>query len=168
MTSVVTSVRSRLTPALEARLPELRQRAVALMFWVVVPLFCLFMLASGTDKLIRHLNNVPAGIRGTMEVTFHGCPQGVCISAGTFTSTSGTLVEYNQLGPYSWAKDEKHKVVYNATATDIIALPAHWDATATVVGMAGATGFMVLWGVCLYGAVRRRVPSADVTVPVPV
>ena len=159
MISAVTSVRSRLVPAVEGRLPELRQRGIALMFWVVVPMFCLFVLASGTDKLIRHVNNVPAGIRGTLLVTFHGCPQGVCISAGTFTSSSGTLVEYNQLGPYSWTKDEKHQVVYNATATDIIALPAHWDATSTVVGMAGAAGFMVLWGVCLYGSVRRRVPA---------
>ena len=159
MTSAVAVARSRLTPLVGSRLPEFRKHGVALMFWVVVPLFCLFVLGAGTDKLIRHINNAPAGIQGTLEVTFHGCPQDVCISEGTFTSSDGGLTELFQLAPYSWLKGEKHKVVFDSSATNIVELPAHWDASSTVVGMAGAAVFLVLWGTCLYGSLRRRVPS---------
>ena len=37
-----------------------------------------------------------------------------------------------------------------------IGLPAHWDPSATVIGMAGAVSALTLWGWCLRNSWRRR------------
>ena len=71
-------------------------------------------------------------------------------------STDGRLVEKNLLGVYSWQDGEVHKAIYDSTSVDVIPLPTNWDPTATISGMAGALGFLVLWSVFLYGAIRRR------------
>jgi hypothetical protein len=139
------------------RWASLSQRAVALAFWFVLPLLCLFVLVYGTDKLARHLNNVPAGTLGTYTVTSHSCSRELCITGGTFTSVDGRIVEDDLIGVYSWQDGETHRALYDSESVDVIPLPAHWDPTATFVGMAGALGFVVLWSWLLYGSIRRRV-----------
>jgi hypothetical protein len=67
------------------------------------------------------------------------------------------LVEKNLLGVYSWQDSEVHKAIYDSESVDVIPLPSHWDPTATITGMAGAFGFLVIWGWFLYGAMRRRI-----------
>jgi hypothetical protein len=156
--SAATSVRNRLSsPVLEQRLPEVRQRVVALVFWLGVPLFCLFVLVLGTDRLLRNVDNAPAGIPGSFVVTQHGCPNAICISGGTFHSADGNLTVYNLPASFTWATGDRHTVFYDASTGEVIPLPATWDATATVIGMGGAVLFLVLWGVLLYSSVRRRV-----------
>jgi len=148
--------------------PLYRQRGVAVAFWVILPLFCLFVLASGTDKLARHLNNIPPGTMGTYTVTSHSCSEEVCVTGGTFHSADGRLVETDLLGVYSWQNGETHKAIYDSESVDVIPLPAHWDPTSTFVGMAGALGFVVLWSWCLYGAIRRRIVARQVAAGVTV
>ncbi len=137
--------------------PRLRTRVISLAFWVILPALCVVMLVLGTQLLSKHLNNVPPGTLGTYKVTSHSCSGEVCVTGGTFTSADGRLTERNLLGVYSWQDGEIHKAIYDSTSVDVIPLPSHWDPTATVVGMAGALGFVVLWSVFLYGAIRRRI-----------
>jgi hypothetical protein len=132
-------------------------RFIALAFWIVLPSLCALMLVYGTDRLATHLNNIPPGIPGTYLVTSHSCSTDVCVTGGTFTSSDGNLVETNLLGNFSWQNGEKHKAIYDSNSVDVIPLPAHWDPTATYVGLAGSVGFLVLWSVFLCGAIRRRV-----------
>jgi hypothetical protein len=139
-------------------------RALAIAFWVILPALCLTMLILGTDKLSRHLNNVPPGTLGTYHVTSHSCTGEVCIVGGTFTSADGRLVETDLLGVYSWQNGGTHKAIYNTGSIDVIPLPAHWDPTSTFAGMTGALGFLVLWSVFLYGAIRRRVVARSASV----
>jgi hypothetical protein len=153
------SLRTRVAPVTQSRLPELRKQAVAIAFWVLIPVLCLFVLGNGADKLVRHVNNAPAGIPGLMTVTVHSCRNAVCISGGTFVSSDGRTVMHALPGLYSWQIGERHKAVYDPSSGDVIPLPAHWDATSTAVGMAGALGFLGLWGSCLYGSLRRRSPT---------
>ena len=94
---------------------------------------------------------------GTYKVTSHSCDGDVCVTGGTFTSTDGRLTEKNLLGVYSWQDGEVHKAIYDSESVDVIPLPSHWDPTATITGMAGALGFLILWSVFLYGAIRRRI-----------
>jgi hypothetical protein len=138
------------------RLARSGARVVALAFWIVLPVLCAVMLVFGTEHLSRHLNNMPPGILGSYTVTSHSCSGEVCVTGGTFSSSDGRIVEKNLLGVYSWQDGETHKAIYDAQSVDVIPLPTHWDPTATVVGMTGALGFIVLWAVCLYGAIRRR------------
>jgi hypothetical protein len=131
-------------------------RAMALAFWLILPVLCVLMLVLGTQKLSKNLNNVPAGTLGLYTVTSHSCSGEVCVTGGTFTSADGRLFEKNLLGVYSWHDGETHKAIYDSQSVDVIPLPTKWDPTATAVGMAGALGFLVLWSICLYGAIRRR------------
>ena len=156
--TAASSVRNRrFSPVLGQRLPDLRQGLIALMFWLGVPLFCLVMVVLGTDRLLHNVNNVPAGIPGSFVVTQHGCPNAICISGGAFHSADGNLSVYNLPASFTWATGERHTVFYDASTGEVIPLSATWDATATVIGMGGAILFLVLWGVLLYGSVRRRV-----------
>ncbi len=132
------------------------QRAIAFAFWVVLPALCVSVLIVGSDHLARRLNNIPPGTRGSYLVTSHSCSEEVCITGGTFTSADGQLVETDLLGVYSWKNGETHAVVYNSDSVDVIPLPAHWDPTATYVGMTGALGFIGLWLWCLIGSTRRQ------------
>lgn len=132
-------------------------KSIALAFWVLLPILCLVMLVVGTHRLAQHLNNVPAGTLGSYLVTSHSCSGEVCITGGTFTSSDGRLTETNLLGVFSWEDGTTHRAIYDSESIDVIPLPARWDPTASFVGMAGSAGFLVLWGVFLYGAVRRRV-----------
>jgi hypothetical protein len=152
------SLRTRVAPMAQSRLPDLRNHVVAIAFWVLVPVLCLFVLGNGADKLVRHVNNAPAGIPGVMTVTVHSC-RNTCIAGGTFVSSDGRTVEHSLPGLYSWQIGERHRAVYDPSSGDVIPLPAHWDATSTAVGMAGALGFLALWGGCLYAALRRRTPE---------
>jgi hypothetical protein len=146
-------------PALRLRTDTLARagsKVLAVAFWVVLPALCLLMLVFGTQKLSTHVNNVPPGTLGTYRVTSHSCNGEVCVTGGTFMSADGRLVQKNLLGVYSWQDGEVHKAIYDSASVDVIPLPSHWDPTATVAGMAGALGFVVLWSVFLYGAIRRR------------
>jgi hypothetical protein len=156
--TIAAGLRTRVVPLTQSRLPEWRNKAVALAFWVLIPLLCLFVLGSGADKLVRHVNNRPAGIPGLMTVTVHSCRDDACISGGTFVSSDGKTVEHGLPGLYSWQIQEKHQAVFDPSSGEVIPLPAHWDATSTAVGMAGALGFLGLWGACLYGSLKRRSP----------
>jgi hypothetical protein len=131
-------------------------RVIAIAIWVILPILCGLMLVLGTQKLSTHLNNVPPGTMGTYKVTSHNCDGDVCVTGGTFMSTDGRLIEKNLLGIYSWQDGEVHKAIYDSESVDVIPLPSHWDPTATITGMAGALGFLILWSVFLYGAIRRR------------
>lgn len=135
---------------------------VGLAFWIVLPVVCLVTLAVGIDHVARHIHNVPAGTKGTFLVTSHSCQQQLCITAGTFTSANGLVVEPNLLGDYRWELGKKYGVVYNSNAAEIISLPASWDPSSTVVGLAGGVAFLGLWGWCLSRVLirRRTVPAS--------
>src|SRR5664279_1699730 len=108
----VASLRTRFAPMAQSQLPDLRRRVIALAFWVVLPIFALFVLGNGADKLVRHVNNDPAGIRGVMTVTVHNC-RDACIAGGTFVSLDGKNVEHYLPGLYSWQIGERHRAVYD-------------------------------------------------------
>ncbi len=155
--TIAAGLRTRVEPLAQSeRWPRLGRLVVALAFWVLIPVVSLFVLAAGADKLVRHVNNLPAGIPGVMTVTVHNCSSGACIAGGTFVSTDGHTVAHALPGYYSWQIGERHRAVYDASTGDVTPLPAHWVATSTVVGMAGALGFLILWGGCLYAALGRR------------
>ncbi|MBV9595165.1 MAG: hypothetical protein JO147_15375 [Actinobacteria bacterium] len=141
------------------RVALLGQRLIAVTFWFVVPLFCLFVLGAGVDKLVRHLNNVPAGITGTYTVLAHNCSEQLCVTRGTFVSDNHFIVATDQLGPYGWNDAETHRVVYDPSSANVIPLPAQWDPTAAASGMAGAVVALCLWSWCLFHSIRRRVPA---------
>jgi hypothetical protein len=155
------------TAAISPRRVTHRAEAVAptilgVAFWVVLPVLCVITLGVGVDHLARHVNNVPSGTRGSYLVTSRSCDQQLCITAGTFSSTDGRIVEPNLLGDYRWQLGQKYGVVYNVNAAEVIRLPAHWDPSATVIGMAGAAGFLGLWVWCLRAVRRaRRTPPGS-------
>ncbi len=155
------------SPQARAGLTRAASQGLALAVWIVLPALCVLMLMLGTDKLSRHLDNIPAGIQGTYRVTSHSCSGEVCITGGTFISADGRLIERNLLGVYNWQDGETHQALYDSNSVDVIPLPAHWDPTATITGMVGALGFFVLWAVFLYRAIRRwivaRQPDWDVS-----
>jgi hypothetical protein len=132
-----------------------------LAFWVVLPIASVLLLALGIDSILRHVNNIPAGVRGTYVVTSHDCQGQVCLTAGTFTSTDGRLVETDLLGDYRWQLGEKHRAVYNGNAVDVIPLPARWNPTAAIVGIAGVLAFLTIWTWCLLRGRGRRAAGAD-------
>jgi hypothetical protein len=150
--TAATASRDRVASRAAAALPSV----LGVLFWLGLPVLCLFALGLGIDHLARHVNNVPAGIRGKYVVTSHSCQEHLCITAGTFTSTDGRIVEPNLLGDYRWKPGIEYGVVYNGNAAEVIGLPAHWDPSATLIGMAGAASALVLWGCCLRGVLRRR------------
>jgi hypothetical protein len=129
---------------------------VGLAFWLVLPIACLVSLGVGIDHVARHIHHVPTGTKGSFLVTSHSCERQLCITAGTFTSTDGRIVEPNLLGDYRWELGKKYGVVYNSNAAEIISLPASWDPSSTVVGLAGGVAFLGLWGWCLFRALIRR------------
>ena len=96
--SAATASRERVTDRAVATIPTV----LGVFFWFGIPVLCLVMLGLGVDHLARHVNNVPAGARGTYVVTSHSCQEHLCITAGTFTSTNGRIVEPNLLGDYRW------------------------------------------------------------------
>lgn len=128
---------------------------VALTFWMIVPILCLAALAAGSYRFARHVDNVPPGTRGSYLVTTHSCQRQLCITGGTFTSSDGKLTVPDLLGDYRWKLGTKYGAVYDADRADVIPLPAHWDPSSTVLGMAGGLTFLVLWGWCLVRARDR-------------
>jgi hypothetical protein len=120
--------------------------AAAAVFWVVLPVLCLVGLGLGIDRLAVRLDDTPAGAKGTFVVSSRNCQQLLCITTGTFTSDNGQLVARNLLGDYRWTFDTDYRVVYDGSAADVIPLPAVWDPTSTVVGMAAALGLLGIWG----------------------
>ena len=101
--------RARVGSVTSASAARLANRAIALAFWVVLPVLCVMMLVLGTHNLSKHLNNVPAGTMGTYRVTSHSCSGDVCVTGGTFASADGRLVAKNLLGVYSWQDGEVHE-----------------------------------------------------------
>jgi len=129
---------------------------VGFIFWVFLPLACVATLTVGSVNLATKIDRVPAGIVGTYQVTSHSCHQELCITGGTFTSVDGHVVVTDLFGSYSWQLGTTHKAIYNDDAADVIPLPGRWDPTATILGLAGALGFLGVWAWCLRGARRRR------------
>lgn len=134
------------------RLPAI----AAVLFWVVMPILCLLMLWRGADQLATRIHHAPPGLRGDFVVTTHNCQQKLCITGGTFTSDDRKLVARDLLGDYSWKLETTHRVVYNVDAADVIPLPAQWDPTGAVLGIAGATLLLGLWGWFLRSVLRQR------------
>lgn len=128
---------------------------LAALFWIALPVVCLTTIALSAGKLASHVNNVPAGIRGTFVVTTHNCQQQLCITGGTFTSDDKSVVARDLLGIYAWTLGTSHRVVYNLDAADVIPLPAHWDPTGAALGIVGALVLLVLWALLLRTALRR-------------
>jgi hypothetical protein len=133
-----------------------RPALAGLLFWILLPAVCLLAIAQGVNAMVSHVNHVPEGVRGTFLVTTHNCQQQLCITGGTFTSDDKQVVAQDLLGVYRWTLGTQHRAVYNADAADVIPLPAHWDPTGAVLGLAGALTLFGLWGWCLRAALRRR------------
>jgi hypothetical protein len=128
---------------------------VAALFWVGVPVVCALMLWQGATELATRTHHAPPGMRGNFVVTTHNCQQKLCITGGTFTSDDKALVAKDLLGLYQWKLGSVHRVVYNLDAADVIPLPAEWDPTGAVLGIAGALVLLGIWGWGIR-AVRRR------------
>jgi hypothetical protein len=137
-----------------ARAPG-RLPVVAALFWVGVPVVCALMLWQGATELATRTHHAPPGMRGNFVVTTHNCQQKLCITGGTFTSDDKALVAKDLLGLYQWKLGSVHRVVYNLDAADVIPLPAEWDPTGAVLGIAGALVLLGIWGWGIR-AVRRR------------
>jgi hypothetical protein len=137
-----------------ARAPG-RLPVVAALFWVGVPVVCALMLWQGATELATRTHHAPPGMRGNFVVTTHNCQQKLCITGGTFTSDDKALVAKDVLGLYQWKLGSVHRVVYNLDAADVIPLPAEWDPTGAVLGIAGALVLLGIWGWGIR-AVRRR------------
>ncbi|HEY3091209.1 MAG TPA: hypothetical protein VGJ59_24440 [Jatrophihabitantaceae bacterium] len=138
-----------------ARAPGRVPAAVAALFWVGVPVVCALMLWQGATELATRTHHAPPGMRGNFVVTTHNCQQKLCITGGTFTSDDKALVAKDLLGLYQWKLGSVHRVVYNLDAADVIPLPAEWDPTGAVLGIAGALVLLGIWGWGIR-AVRRR------------
>jgi hypothetical protein len=149
------SVTAAVTPAAPVRGTARLPGIVALLFWVALPVLCVWMLWHGSQQLATRIHHAPPGTRGDFVVTTHNCQQKLCITGGTFTSDDKKVVAKNLLGVYRWKLGTTHRVVYNLDAADVIPLPAQWDPTAAVLGITGATVLLGIWGWCLRGAVRR-------------
>src|ERR1700748_2085649 len=147
-----------LEPAPEGWLATHAATIVGLIFWILLPLACVATLAIGSVNLATKLDRVPNGTVGTYQVTSHNCHQELCITGGTFTSTDGSVVETNLFGSFAWRLGTTHQAVYNEDAADVVPLPARWDPTATILGMAGALGFLAVWCWCLFARRRRTAP----------
>jgi hypothetical protein len=133
-----------------------RAGLVAVLFWIVLPIACVLMLWQGITQLATRVQHAPSGVRGDFVVTTRNCQQQLCVSGGTFTSDDKKLVAKDMLGLYQWKLGTTHRVVYNIDTADVIPLPAQWDPTAAVLGLAGALVLLGVWGWCLRGALRRR------------
>jgi hypothetical protein len=138
-----------------ARAPGRLPAVVAALFWVGVPVVCAAMLWQGATQLATRTHHAPPGMRGNFVVTTHNCQQKLCITGGTFTSDDKALVAKDLLGLYQWKLGSVHRVVYNLDAADVIPLPAEWDPTGAVLGIAGALVLLGIWGWGIH-AVRRR------------
>jgi hypothetical protein len=138
-----------------ARAPGRLPAVVAALFWVGVPVVCALMLWQGATELATRTHHAPPGMRGNFVVTTHNCQQKLCITGGTFTSDDKALVAKDLLGLYQWKLGSVHRVVYNLDAADVIPLPAEWDPTGAVLGIAGALVLLGIWGWGIR-AVRRR------------
>jgi hypothetical protein len=128
---------------------------LAVLFWVGVPVACALMLLQGSTQLATRSHDTPPGVRGNFVVTTHNCQQKLCNSRGTFTSDDNALVANDLLGLPQWKLGTPHRVAYNTGATEVIPLPADWDLTGAVLGIAGALVLLGIWGWCIL-AVRRR------------
>ena len=126
-----------------------------ILLWLVLPAVCLVTIWVGAGQLASHVNHVPSGVRGTFVVTTHNCQQELCITGGTFTSDDKAVVAHDLLGIYRWTLGTSHRVVYNLDAADVIPLPAHWDPSGAVLGIAGALVLLGIWAWFVRGAVRR-------------
>jgi hypothetical protein len=128
------------------RAPGRLPAVVAALFWVGVPVVCALMLWQGATQLATRSHHAAPGMRGDFVVTMHNCQQRLCITGGTFTSDDKTLVARDLLGLYQWKLGSVHRVVYNRDAADVIPLPADWDLTGAVLGIAGALVLLGIWG----------------------
>jgi hypothetical protein len=128
------------------RAPGRLPAVVAALFWVGVPVVCVLMLWQGATQLATRSHHAAPGMRGDFVVTMHNCQQRLCITGGTFTSDDKTLVARDLLGLYQWKLGSVHRVVYNRDAADVIPLPADWDLTGAVLGIAGALVLLGIWG----------------------
>ncbi len=125
-------------------------------FWIVLPLLSVLALGMGADRLAVRINHIPSGIRGNFTVDIHNCQDQLCVTSGTFISDSGTIVVPQLLGNYHWQLNEVYRVVYDGSSADVIGLPAVWDPTSTLVGMAGALVFLLVWAWFLGHALLAR------------
>jgi hypothetical protein len=129
--------------------------AAGVLFWVVIPVLCLVSLAVGTDQLARHFETIPAGSRGTFQVTARTCDAGQCVSTGTFTSSDRTVVLPDLTGNHRWLPGRRYTVVYDPNSGQILPRPGPWEPSATIIGLAGALAFLALWGWCLRSRVVK-------------
>jgi len=137
-----------------------RTKAIGLLFWVVIPLFCLVSVGFGIERIVGHVIDVPSGLRGTYQVTNHSCSGPLCISTGTFTSTDGTVTVSGLLGDYRWQPGRTYKVLYSPNSVEVTPLPG-WEPSSTILGMAGAIGYLVLWAWFLRRRRRAQLAPAD-------
>lgn len=150
-------------PILDPVAHDARSRMVGIAFWVVLPVIAVVMVIRAMHDYNHQAHRRPAGLTGTFVVTNRSCFGNVCQSAGTFTSDDGTFREANLLGDYRWNVGERHHTAYKPD-TGIIALPATWNPTATVLGASGGLLFLALWAYFLLAwLVRRRAPAAPAT-----
>jgi hypothetical protein len=129
--------------------------AAGALFWVVIPALCLASLAVGTDQFARHVDNIPAGTRGTFQVSGRTCDGRVCVTTGTFTASDRSVVVPDAVGDHRWLVGRQYNAVYDPTSGKILARPGNWDPSATIIGMVGALAFLTFVGWCLRSRVVK-------------
>lgn len=131
------------------------RRVAGLLFWVVFPVICLATVWFSISGIANHVGNRPTGIKGTYYVTGRTCSHDVCSIGGTFTSDVGEITATQLLGDPRWHIGEQHRVVYDGKSVEVIALPATWDPTTSVMALVGALTYL---GVVVYYARAARLP----------
>lgn len=125
---------------------------LGVLFWVIVPLFCVASLGLGIKQLTTHRSHLPKGVLGSFVVTTRTCADRPCSTAGTFTSSDGSLVLRALPGDERWLLDRTYGAIFDPRTAHVLSLPGTWDPSPTVIGMVGAVVFLAVWVWCL----RRR------------
>jgi hypothetical protein len=130
------------------------RRIAGWLFWVVFPLLCVVAITLSVSAIAQHAGSEPSGIRGTY-VANRTCLRSICLVGGTFVSDDGTVRVTSLLGDPRWATGTTHRVVYDGTSAEVIAI-GQWDPTPSVLAAAGALTYLGVVGYLMVAVRRTR------------